>query len=67
MHIEVWWESQTERDHYEVPSRMWVDSIKRTDLAQDKSEWRALVNKVINVLVRQNVEILLSSSVTGGF
>jgi hypothetical protein len=56
MHIGYWWESEKERDHWEDPRRRWVDNIK-LDLreigwdgvdwvytAQDRDQWRALVN-----------------------
>jgi hypothetical protein len=34
------------------PRRRWVDNIKMyLDLAQDRSQWRALVNMVIKILV----------------
>jgi hypothetical protein len=48
MHIEFWWESRKERDHYEdidVGGMVWID------LAHDKDQWRALVNTVINLRV----------------
>jgi hypothetical protein len=62
MHIEYWWESQMERP-LERPRRRWVDTIKMNlrekgwdgmgwiDLAQDKDQWRALVNTVMNLRV----------------
>jgi hypothetical protein len=28
MHIAYWWESQMERDHWEIPSHRLMDSIK---------------------------------------
>jgi hypothetical protein len=58
MHIGYWCESQKERD-----SRRWVDNIKMDlrevgwdgvdwiDMAQDRNQWRALVNTVLNLRV----------------
>jgi hypothetical protein len=62
MHIGYWWESQKERDHQEDQDvGGWVDNIKMDlreigwggmdwiDLAQDRDQWRALVNTVMNL------------------
>jgi hypothetical protein len=56
MRIGYWWESQKERDHWEdqdvdgwtILKWMWMDWI---DLAQDRDQWRALVNTVMNLQV----------------
>jgi hypothetical protein len=73
MYVGYWWESQKERRLLGRPRRKWVDNIKMdlreigwggmnwTDLAQDRDEWRALVNTVMNLRVLQNVGKLLSS------
>jgi hypothetical protein len=37
------------------------------DLAQDRDQWWALVNTVINILVPQNIAKVLSSCATDGF
>jgi hypothetical protein len=63
MHIGYWWESRKEADHWEDQSLWWVDNIKMDlrergsngvnwiDLAQDRDQWRALLNTVMNVRV----------------
>jgi hypothetical protein len=63
MHIKYWWENQKERDHWEDQNigawiilkrilQRWdgvvLDSI---DLAQNRNQWRALVNTVMNLRV----------------
>jgi hypothetical protein len=58
MHIGYWWESQKVRDHWEDLDLggwtilKWIlqreDGI---DLAQDRDQWRALVNMVMNLRV----------------
>jgi hypothetical protein len=56
--IGYWWESQREKDHKGRPRYRWVDNIKMDlgeigwggvdwiGLAQDRDNWRALVNAV---------------------
>jgi hypothetical protein len=63
MHIGYWWEIQKERDHWEHQDVSGVDNVKMDlreiewdgmdwiDLAQDRDQWRALVNTVIDLWV----------------
>jgi hypothetical protein len=63
MHIGYWWDSQKGKRPLERPKRRWVDNIKIDlretgwdgmdwiDLAQDRDQWRALVNTIINFRV----------------
>jgi hypothetical protein len=63
MHIGYWWESQKERDDYENQDvggwtiLKWIlreigwDGIDWIDVAQDRDQWRALVNTVLNLRV----------------
>jgi hypothetical protein len=43
------------------------DGMDWIDLAQDRDQWRALVNVVMNLWVPYNVGKFLSSCTTGGF
>jgi hypothetical protein len=61
------------------PRRRWVDSIKMNlretgwdgmdwiDLAQDKDQWRALVNTIMNLRVSLNAGKFLRNCTIGGF
>jgi hypothetical protein len=61
MHIEYWWESQKERVHWEdLDVGGWIilnlreiawDDMDWIDLAQDRDQWKALINTVMNVRV----------------
>jgi hypothetical protein len=55
------WKDNIKTDHIEICG---VDSI---DLAQDKDQWRGVVNTVMNLRVLQNVGKFLSTCTTGGF
>jgi hypothetical protein len=59
MHIGYWWVSQKEREPLGRPRRRWVDNIKMDlreigwdgmdwiELAEDRDQWRDLVNTVM--------------------
>jgi hypothetical protein len=59
MHIGIWWKSQKKRGHQ--ARRRWEDNIGMyleemtstdwRDLAQDRDQWRALVNTVMKLRV----------------
>jgi hypothetical protein len=63
MHIGHWWKCQKERDHWEDQDVggwaiiKWIlreigwDGMKWIDLAEDRDQWRALVNMVTNLWV----------------
>jgi hypothetical protein len=56
MHIGFWWENRKERDHYEdldVGERIilkWI-LMEWHRLALDRDQWRALMNRVVNLRV----------------
>jgi hypothetical protein len=56
MRIGYWWESQKERDHWEDQDLGGWTLLKWMgwsgfDIAQDRDQWRALVNTVLNLRV----------------
>jgi hypothetical protein len=63
MLVGYWCQSQKDRDSLGRPRRRWVDNIKMglreiewdgvdwIDRAQDRDQWRALVNTVLNFRV----------------
>jgi hypothetical protein len=62
MHVGYWWDSQKERDHWEDQDvggwtiLIWIleiewDGVYWMDMAQDRDQWRALVNTVLNLWV----------------
>jgi hypothetical protein len=62
MHIGYWWECQKERDHQEDQDvgdltikidlrEIGWNGMDWIDLAQDRYQWRALVNTVMNLRV----------------
>jgi hypothetical protein len=71
MHI-GYWESQKERDHGKAKTYVggqctgW-DGMDWIDLAEERDQWRALVNTAMNLRVPQNAGKFLSSCTTGGF
>jgi hypothetical protein len=62
MYVVYWWERQKERDHWEdqdvggwtifgwILGTGW-DRVDWIDMAQDRNQWRALVNTVLNLRV----------------
>jgi hypothetical protein len=53
MHIEYWWKSQKERDHWEDQDLREIgrDGMDWIDVAQGRDQWRALMNTVMNLRV----------------
>jgi hypothetical protein len=56
MHIGYLWESQKEGDHWEDQDVGWLrelgwDGADWIDMAQNRDQWRAVVNTVLNLLV----------------
>jgi hypothetical protein len=62
MHIGYWMESQKDRDHWEKQDvggwtilkcilEIGWDGVNWMDMAQDRNQWRALVNTVLNLRV----------------
>jgi hypothetical protein len=52
MHIGYWWESQKERDHWEMDLReIGWDGVDWIDMALKGNQWRALVNPVMKLRV----------------
>jgi hypothetical protein len=63
MHIGYWWESQKERDHWVdqdvggwpilkcILREIGWDRVVWIDMAQDREQWRALENTVMNLRV----------------
>jgi hypothetical protein len=68
MHIRFWWENQKERDHWEglgISGRIILETgwggMNWYCLAQDRDQWRALVNTVMNLQAVENVGKFLSN------
>jgi hypothetical protein len=58
MHIGYWWESQEERDHGEDQDvggcailKLILERWDGMDLAQDRDQWRTLVNTIMNLRI----------------
>jgi hypothetical protein len=51
MRIGYWWESLKERDHREDQGVSGWTILEWIDQAQDRNQWRALINMVMNLRV----------------
>jgi uncharacterized protein YjcR len=78
LHSLIWWESQKVRDHWEDLNvggwtiLKWIleigwDGMDWIDVAQDRDQWRALVNTVMNLRVPFNVGNFLSGCTIDSF
>jgi hypothetical protein len=74
MYISYWQENQEERGFYKdvdisgMIILMWIsewDVMDRINLAQDRTQWKDLVNTAMNLRVPKTVGKFLSSSATG--
>jgi hypothetical protein len=78
MHIGYLWESHKERYHWEDQDvggwtiSKWIlreigwDGVDWIDMAQNRDQWRALVNTVLNLRVSCNAGKFLSGCTIGG-
>jgi hypothetical protein len=57
----------TVSNYFMVSFQMLVNNNDWIDLAEDRNQWRALSNTVMNFRVPHNALKLLSSCTTGGF
>jgi hypothetical protein len=81
MHIGYWWESRKERDHWEDQdvdgwtTLKWIlqrhsilsDGMDWIDLAQDRDQWRALMNTEMNLRILYISGMFWSSCTIGSF
>jgi hypothetical protein len=51
MHIGFWWETRKERENKMNLREIGLGGMDWIDLAQDRDQWRALVNTVMNLRV----------------
>jgi hypothetical protein len=79
MHVGYWWENQKERDHFEDKDvdgwsnikinlrEIGWDGMDWIDLVQDKDQWRAFVNTVMNIWDLLKAGKFLSGCTIGSF